>query len=77
MDLSYGKQYEDFRREVQEFLGRSWPPKGADAELPKEEARHRFRLKAPNRRPTRSGPTSSARNSARCTPPATWPESAP
>ena len=33
-------------REVQEFLGRSWPPKGADAELPKEEARHRFRLKA-------------------------------
>jgi alkylation response protein AidB-like acyl-CoA dehydrogenase len=46
MDLSYGKQYEDFRAEVQEFLGRSWPPKGADAELPKEEARRRFRLKA-------------------------------
>ena len=46
MDLSYGKQYEDFRCEVQEFLGRNWPPKGADAELPKEEARRRFRLKA-------------------------------
>jgi alkylation response protein AidB-like acyl-CoA dehydrogenase len=46
MDLSYGKQYEDFRAEVREFLGRNWPPKGADAELPKEEARRRFRLKA-------------------------------
>ena len=46
MDLSYGKQYEDFRAEVQEFVGRNWPPKGADAELPKEESRHRFRLLA-------------------------------
>jgi len=46
MDLSYGKQYEDFRAEVQAFLARSWPPKGADAELPKEEGARRFRARA-------------------------------
>ncbi len=46
MDLSYGKQYEEFRAQVQEFLGKHWPPKGADAELPKEEGRRRFRALA-------------------------------
>ena len=46
MDLSYGKQYEDFRAEVQAFLSRNWPPKGADAELPKEEGARRFRARA-------------------------------
>ena len=29
MDLSYGKQYDDFRAEVRAFLKQSWPPKGA------------------------------------------------
>ena len=29
MDLSYGKQYEEFRAEVRAFLKQSWPPKGA------------------------------------------------
>ena len=46
MDLSYGKQYEDFRAEVQTFLSRNWPPTGADAELPKEEGARRFRARA-------------------------------
>jgi len=46
MDLSYGKQYEDFRAEVQTFLSRNWPPKGADAELSKEEGARRFRARA-------------------------------
>src|SRR5512134_449093 len=46
MDLSYGKEYEDFRAEVREFLARNWPPKGADADLPKEEGRRRFRARA-------------------------------
>jgi alkylation response protein AidB-like acyl-CoA dehydrogenase len=46
MDLSYGKQYEDFRAEVQAFLGRNWPPKGPEAELPKEEGARRFRARA-------------------------------
>jgi alkylation response protein AidB-like acyl-CoA dehydrogenase len=46
MDLSYGKQYEDFRVEVREFLSRHWPPKGAEAELSKEEGARRFRQRA-------------------------------
>jgi len=46
MDLSYGKKYEDFRAEVRAFLEASWPPKGEEAELPKEEQRHRFRERA-------------------------------
>jgi len=43
MDLSYGKEYEDFRAEVASFLARHWPPKGELAELPREEAKTRFR----------------------------------
>ncbi len=43
MDLSYGKQYEDFRAEVQTFLARHWPPKGTDAGQNKEEGARRFR----------------------------------
>lgn len=27
MDLEYGKEYEDFRNEVRDFLGAHWPPK--------------------------------------------------
>jgi alkylation response protein AidB-like acyl-CoA dehydrogenase len=46
MDLSYGKEYEDFRAEVQEFLARSWPPKGQEADLPREESARRFRKAA-------------------------------
>ncbi len=46
MDLSYGKQYEDFRADVQTFLSRNWPPKGSDAELPKEAGARRFRARA-------------------------------
>jgi alkylation response protein AidB-like acyl-CoA dehydrogenase len=43
MDLSYSKEYEDFRAEVQAFLKRNWPPKGELAELPLEEGARRFR----------------------------------
>jgi len=43
MDLSYGKEYEDFRAEVRSFLEQSWPPTGELAELPKAEGAKRFR----------------------------------
>ncbi len=43
MDLTYGKEYEDFREELRAFLGESWPPKGELAELPKAEGARRFR----------------------------------
>jgi alkylation response protein AidB-like acyl-CoA dehydrogenase len=45
MDLSYGPEYEAFRDEVRSFLEESWPPGGADAELPREEQTARFRAK--------------------------------
>ena len=48
MDLQYGSQYEDYRRELQEFL-RSWPPTGAEAELPLEEQERWFRQQAIDR----------------------------
>ena len=43
MDLTYGKEYEDFREELRAFLGESWPPKGDLAEQPKAEGARRFR----------------------------------
>jgi alkylation response protein AidB-like acyl-CoA dehydrogenase len=43
MDLSYGKEYEDFRAEVRSFLKENWPPRGELAELPREEGARRFR----------------------------------
>jgi alkylation response protein AidB-like acyl-CoA dehydrogenase len=43
MDLSYGKEYEDFRAELCAFLSENWPPKGAAAELDREEGSRRFR----------------------------------
>jgi len=46
MDLSYGPEYEAFRGEVRRFLEASWPPKGAEAELPKPERARRFRERA-------------------------------
>ena len=46
MDLTYGKEYEEFREEVRAFLASNWPPKGAEAELPREEGKARFRERA-------------------------------
>jgi alkylation response protein AidB-like acyl-CoA dehydrogenase len=46
MDLSYGPEYEAFRGEVRRFLEANWPPKGAEAGLPKPEGKRRFREKA-------------------------------
>jgi alkylation response protein AidB-like acyl-CoA dehydrogenase len=43
MDLSYGKEYEDFRAELRSFLERSWPPRGEFAELPRAEGARHFR----------------------------------
>jgi alkylation response protein AidB-like acyl-CoA dehydrogenase len=43
MDLSYGKEYEDFRSELRAFLKASWPPQGDAAELPRGEGAKRFR----------------------------------
>ena len=46
MDLSYGEEYEIFRKEVQAFLSENWPPQGDDATGSKEEQRDRFRGRA-------------------------------
>jgi alkylation response protein AidB-like acyl-CoA dehydrogenase len=46
MDLSYGSEYEEFRVEVRAFLGENWPPKGDEADLPRDEAKARFRDRA-------------------------------
>ena len=43
MDLSYGKEYQDFRAEVRSFLEANWPPRGERAELPKREGAQHFR----------------------------------
>ena len=41
MDLRYGAEYEDYRRELQEFI-QAWPPTGPEAELPLEEQERWF-----------------------------------
>ena len=46
MDLSYGSEYGAFRTKVREFLEQSWPPKGEEAELPRNEGAARFRDRA-------------------------------
>ncbi len=52
MDLSYGEEYEEFRKEVQAFLAENWPPKraqgteGAEADLRRNEQIDAFREKA-------------------------------
>ena len=46
MDLSYGETYEKFRAEVRAFLDESWPPRGGDADLPKNRQLSRFRDRA-------------------------------
>jgi alkylation response protein AidB-like acyl-CoA dehydrogenase len=55
MDLSYGREYEEFRAEVRAFLAECWPPRGAEAQLPKEQAAARFREKATERGYLRRG----------------------
>ena len=46
MDLTYGKEYEEFREEVRGFLASNWPVEG---DLSKEEARSHFRERAVER----------------------------
>ena len=46
MDLSYGSEIEEFRKEVQSFLAAHGPPTGEDAELSREEQTRRFREQA-------------------------------
>ena len=46
MDLSYGPEYEAFRKEVHAFLADHWPPQGEEAERPRDEQVERFRDKA-------------------------------
>jgi len=41
MDLSYGKEYDEFRTNVREFLAASWPPEEAD----RAEGARKFRQK--------------------------------
>ena len=42
MDLSYGKEYEEFRAEVQQFLRESWPPPKQEG-FSREQGAARFR----------------------------------
>ena len=46
MDLSYGKEYEEFRAELRSFLEACWPLQGDEAELPHGEQAQRFRERA-------------------------------
>jgi len=46
MDLSYGAEYEDFRKEVQAFISAEWPLKGDEAELGLNEQAVLFRKRA-------------------------------
>jgi alkylation response protein AidB-like acyl-CoA dehydrogenase len=46
MDLSYGKEYQEFRAEVHAFLAKHWPPQGDEADLPRDEGKARFRTRA-------------------------------
>ncbi len=49
MDLSFGPEHETFRKEVRSFVEQSWPPRGADLELPLAEQEARFREHAVER----------------------------
>ncbi len=44
MDLSYGKEYEEFRTQVRDFLAAHWPPDEGEAD--RAEGTHRFRQQA-------------------------------
>jgi alkylation response protein AidB-like acyl-CoA dehydrogenase len=46
MDLSYGSEYEEFRKEVRAFLKAHWPLQGDEAELPLGEQAQLFRRRA-------------------------------
>src|SRR5271157_4353073 len=46
MDLRYSKEYEDYRREVREFLRAYWPPSGDAAQGSSAEQAARFRQRA-------------------------------
>lgn len=46
MDLRYSAAYEAFRTEVAAFVAEHWPPRGAEAALPRREAEARFRARA-------------------------------
>jgi alkylation response protein AidB-like acyl-CoA dehydrogenase len=48
MDLQYGAEYEDFRRELQKFLA-SWPPTGPEAALPLDQQERWFRQQSIDR----------------------------
>lgn len=43
MDLSYGSAMEDYRREVEDFLSKTWPPKKPDASGSREAETQEFR----------------------------------
>lgn len=43
MDLSYGSAMEDYRREVEDFLSKTWPPKKPDASGSREAETQQFR----------------------------------
>lgn len=46
MDLTYTKEYENYREEVREFLGTQWPLRGPEADLPKPEQAKVFMKRA-------------------------------
>jgi len=46
MDLSYGKEYDEFRERVQAFLKAEWPPKGSEGRFPTKEETGQFRDRA-------------------------------
>jgi alkylation response protein AidB-like acyl-CoA dehydrogenase len=46
MDLRLGEEYERFREELRAFLRATWPPRGAEATLTREEQERIFRERA-------------------------------
>jgi len=55
MDLSHGREYEDFRREVREFLSSNWPPDGCSDRTPSKDEMAEFRDLATGRGYLRRG----------------------
>jgi hypothetical protein len=46
VDLRYGREHEDFRERVREFLGHNWPLRGEGARLSLGEQAALFRERA-------------------------------
>lgn len=46
MDLSYGQETEDYRKEVKTFLTANWPLTGDEAKMPREDGARLFRERA-------------------------------